>query len=109
MSYRRGTNQGLRVIGGRTPQAFDRVQWWMNAPVFEAKRHYNLDRKMYLPYIALPDNEDSVRSKQVGYSEVFAVKIHPAHNTFWAHSTTQVLQPPHYHTLWLTDSRRASR
>jgi hypothetical protein len=62
---------------------FDRVQWWMNAPVFKYGDHKSLDEKTVLPFIPLDANDASLEKKQGGYSEVYPVRIHPAHHEFW--------------------------
>jgi serine/threonine protein kinase len=71
---------------------FDRVQWWMNAPVFNYGEHYPLDEKTVLPFIPLDSSDASLGKKQGGYSEVYPVCIHPAHHDFWKGSE-QVLTP----------------
>jgi hypothetical protein len=68
---------------------FDRVQWWMISPVFEEGEHYYLDEKAVLPFVPLDANEESLGTQQGGYSEVYPVRIHPAHHKFWK-STAQV-------------------
>jgi hypothetical protein len=60
---------------------FDRIQWWMTAPVFEYGGHYSLDEKTILPYV-YPSDED-IGEKRGGYSKVYPVCIHPAHHDFW--------------------------
>lgn len=63
-------------------EKFDRVQWWMTAPMFEEKEHYELDEKTILPFVRLEKNEE-IQSAQGAYSEVYPVRIHPAHHRFW--------------------------
>ncbi|KAE9377375.1 kinase-like protein [Stipitochalara longipes BDJ] len=62
---------------------FDRVQWWMTSPLFKYGEHYSLDEKAVLPFVSLDANEASLGKKQGGYSEVYPVRIHPAHHDFW--------------------------
>jgi hypothetical protein len=62
---------------------FDRVQWWMTSPVFEYGAHYSLDEKTVLPFLPLDSKDASLVRKQGGYSEVYPVRIHPAHHKFW--------------------------
>lgn len=62
---------------------FDRVQWWMTSPIFEHGVHYSLDEKTVLPFIPLDPKDASLVKKQGGYSEVYPVRIHPAHHKFW--------------------------
>lgn len=64
-------------------EKFDRVQWWMTAPIFEDKGHHDLDDKTILPFVPLDANIETPEKKQGGYSEVFPVQIHPAHHEFW--------------------------
>ncbi|KAG4438024.1 hypothetical protein IFR05_006483 [Cadophora sp. M221] len=61
---------------------FDRYQWWMIAPVFRLNEDlYELDDKAVLPF--LPFESHELERKQGGYSEVYPVRIHPAHHEFW--------------------------
>jgi hypothetical protein len=71
-------------------EEFDRIQWWMLAPVFDDKEHYDLDSKIVLPFIPYKANADTVQKKEGGYSEVYAVRLHPAHHTFWERSKSEV-------------------
>lgn len=64
-------------------EKFDRVQWWMTSPFFEDKKHYELDDKTILPFIRFKAGSDIQRPIQGGYSEVYPVRIHPAHHDFW--------------------------
>jgi serine/threonine protein kinase len=53
-----------------------RVQWYFLAPIFDTlHEHYELDDSAVLPFIK---NEES-SAQQGGYSEVWKVQIHPAH------------------------------
>jgi hypothetical protein len=61
-------------------EKFDRIQWWMTAPVFEEKVHYELDEKTILPFVKF---KGEAKLMQGGYSEVYPVRIHPAHHDFW--------------------------
>jgi hypothetical protein len=63
-------------------EKFDRVQWWMTAPVFEEKAHYDLDEKTILPFVAF-NHSGEMKPMQGGYSEVYPVRVHPAHHDFW--------------------------
>ncbi|KAG4422124.1 hypothetical protein IFR04_004751 [Cadophora malorum] len=65
-------------------EKFDRSQWWMIAPVFHfAEDLYELDDNMFLPFVPFDTTKDELAHKQGGYSEVYPVRIHPAHHTFW--------------------------
>jgi serine/threonine protein kinase len=56
---------------------FCRVQWYLLAPIFNRlHEHYELDDNVVLPFI---ENGES-SAQQGGYSEVWEVKIHPAHH-----------------------------
>ena len=71
-------------------EVFDRTQWWMIAPVFENTEHYELDDGVILPFIPFKTNPDTERKREGGYSEVYAVRIHPAHHRFWKRSEFEV-------------------
>jgi hypothetical protein len=62
---------------------FDRIQWWMMAPVFKSKEYHELDESTILPFIPFEGNEETEKRKQGGYSEVYARRIHPSHHDFW--------------------------
>lgn len=62
---------------------FDRCQYWIIAPVFRLHEElYSLDAKVVLPFMPLRDDEAELEPKQGGYSEVYPVRIHPAHHEF---------------------------
>ncbi|KAH8590923.1 kinase-like domain-containing protein [Bisporella sp. PMI_857] len=63
-------------------EKFDRFQWWLTAPVFEDKEHYELDDKTILPFIPFQHRDDIKKPIQGGYSEVYPVRLHPAHHKF---------------------------
>ncbi|TVY20106.1 Cyclin-dependent kinase 6 [Lachnellula arida] len=73
-------------------EQFDRVQYWMTAPVFQDKKHYNLDENAILPFMKFKSSETQ-QAKQGGYSEVFPVRIHPAHHEFWEPSGREDDEP----------------
>jgi hypothetical protein len=73
---------------------FERIQWWMIAPVFDKE---NLDCLMLaneaiLPFIPIEEHEkengEIPYMKMGGYSEVTAYRIHPAHHNFWDWDTS---------------------
>jgi hypothetical protein len=64
-------------------EKFDRVQYWMTAPVFHDKVHYELNDKTILPFVPFGGSSEMKKSKQGGYSEVYPVRLHPAHHRFW--------------------------
>jgi hypothetical protein len=64
-------------------EEFDRIQWWMMAPVFKSKEHHELNERTILPFIPFKENEETEKKKESGYSEVYARRIHPSHHNFW--------------------------
>lgn len=64
-------------------EQFDRIQWWMMAPVFKSKEHHELDENAILPFIPFQGNEETEKKKEGAYSEVYARRIHPSHHNFW--------------------------
>ena len=58
----------------------ERVQWFFRAPVFEFNlkdvQHYEFYDSEVLPFI---EDEENETTKHGGYSEVWKIKIHPAH------------------------------
>ncbi len=72
-------------------QKFDRYQWWMSAPVFKLNEEtYELHDKTILPFIFFEPPEGIEGKKQGGYSEVYPVRVHPAHHEFWESSGSVV-------------------
>lgn len=66
---------------------FDQHQWWVSAPVFRPNEElYELDDKTVLPFVTFEPPEGIETKKQGGYSEVYPVRIHPAHHEFWESS-----------------------
>jgi len=64
-------------------EAFDRMQWWVIAPVFKINEHHDLVNNTVLPFIPFETNGDAGQKREGGYSEVYAVQIHPSHHNFW--------------------------
>lgn len=58
----------------------ERVQWFFRAPVFEFNlkdvQHYEFHDSEVLPFI---EDEENETTRHGGYSEVWKIKIHPAH------------------------------
>jgi len=75
-------------------EKFDRIQWWMLAPVFEDKEHYELDKNIILPFIPFKTNPEMEKKKEGGYSEVWAARLHHAHHKFWEPSKSEVWRYP---------------
>ncbi|KAH7323473.1 kinase-like domain-containing protein, partial [Rhexocercosporidium sp. MPI-PUGE-AT-0058] len=66
-------------------EQFDRSQWWMMAPIFRLNEGLQiLDDNIILPFVPLGSLGEKLEHKQGGYSEVYPVRVHPAHHTFWA-------------------------
>ena len=79
--------EGIRSMSKWTRheiREFCRIQWQVQAPVFQKTEsgivpHYDLDDNVILPFIE--DNEREMASG--GYSHVWKVRIHPAHQNLW--------------------------
>jgi len=70
-----------------TIRQFYGEQWWLNAPVFKTQgKHYEFEDDCVLPF--LEDQEDINVSG--GYSDVWGVRIHPAHHNFFRSPKSQV-------------------
>lgn len=81
-------------------EKFDRIQWWMTAPVFEQREKlYELDENTVLPFI----DDGHWEQKQGGYSDVFRVCIHPAHHRFWELSESEVQESHLFSMAIVTD------
>ncbi|EON60848.1 CMGC/CDK protein kinase [Coniosporium apollinis CBS 100218] len=74
-------------------EKFDRYQYWMTAPVFKDKRHYNLHDNTILPFIPFKPDAETEEPKQGGYSEVYPVRVHPSHHQFWKRSASEIDEP----------------
>jgi hypothetical protein len=100
--YYRQSGDVVRVMENWRPkyrENFDRVQWWMTAPVFKEGKHCSLDEKTVLPFMPLDPYDATLGKKQGGYSEVYPVRIHPAHHNFWKSSGE--VQKPYIQTSWI--------
>lgn len=89
----RQNGQPIKTMDGwkdKHLENFDRIQPWMNAPVFKSLEHLELDKKTVLPFMPLDEHTSSLTKKQGGYSEVYPVRIHPAHHEFWNRSASIV-------------------
>ena len=88
------TPEGLQTRSGCTIQAvtswdprdvedFSRTQWWFLDPIFDERaKHYELADDLVLPFIE--DHEgDPAQMKSGGYSSVWGVRIHHAHQTIY--------------------------
>jgi hypothetical protein len=89
-ALQRGTGthiETLRKWCDKDLEKFDRIQWWMVAPVFECGEHHKLEDNVVLPFISFEHNE---KPKVGGYSEVYPRRLHPAHHNFWNPSGSEV-------------------
>ena len=74
----------------RDLEKFDRIQWWMTAPVFKYQEHHDLDDNVILPFIPFTSNAETQEPKQGGYSEVYPACVDPAHHEFWECTQSEV-------------------
>jgi serine/threonine protein kinase len=74
-------------------QDLSRDQWLALAPVFKCYpdriKHHILDDSTIMPYIEDQENEEGAM-REGGYSEVWGVKIHPAHQHLFSFSDSSV-------------------
>ena len=84
----RGNGKVIETFGSWSDhdlEQFDRAQWWMQAPTFRLNEGLQiLDDNTVLPFVPLKSLGQAMEAKQGGYSEVFTVRVHPAHHEFWA-------------------------
>jgi hypothetical protein len=80
----------LEQWNGKDLEYFERVQYWMTAVFFHESKHHNLGEETILPFMKLKASEVQ-QSKHGGCSELFPVRIHPAHHDFWRASGSEVL------------------
>ncbi|PMD54054.1 kinase-like protein [Hyaloscypha bicolor E] len=70
-----------------------RDQWLVLAPVFKSYpdriKHHILDDSTIMPYIGDKENEEG-EMREGGYSEVWRVQIHPAHQSLFSLSDSSV-------------------
>jgi hypothetical protein len=78
-------NCGINCLSSWRPSNIEelcRDQWLVLAPVFKTYwdfvEHHNLDSSIVLPYIEDQESDNEL-VKYGGYSEVWGVRIHPAH------------------------------
>jgi len=86
----------LRIWESHAIEEFLRVQWMFLAPVFnfgEEIKHYDLADNCVLPFI---EDEERTNAKFGGYSHVWGVRIHPAHQNLYrsTSSVSHLRQPP---------------
>lgn len=75
-----------------------REQWSVLAPEFKRIEgkipHHNLDNNTIFPYI---EDNQGVQGRSGGYSHVWGIRIHPAHQDVYSFgSTVSTLMPSHY-------------
>ncbi|KAL3420050.1 protein kinase [Phlyctema vagabunda] len=62
---------------------FDRIQWWMNAPILNRNEHYDFKKGTLLPFVPFTPGTEPGEKKEGAYSEVIPARIHDAHHKFW--------------------------
>lgn len=63
-------------------------QWWLKAPVFDTPgKHYELEDDCVLPFT---ENNEGINVNSGGYSDVWGVRIHPAHQKLFRSSNPRV-------------------
>ena len=73
-----------------------RDQWFVQAPVFEQKStigqvpHHDLDDNTVLPFI---EDYETQKTSQGGYSHVWGVRIHSAHQNVYRSTNPNVISP----------------
>lgn len=69
---------------------FYREQWWLKAPVFDTLgKHYELEDDCVLPFVE--DKEGNIKNiSSGGYSDVWGVRIHPAHQKVFKSTNPKV-------------------
>ena len=77
------TIQRFELWDTKEREDFDRIQWWMTSPIFEDKEHYELDDEAILPFVRYKATGNTQKPHHGGYSEVYPVRVHPAHHRFW--------------------------
>jgi hypothetical protein len=68
---------------------FEHVQYWMTAAIFHKGQHYSFKEETILPFMKFKPSE-VLQPKEGKHSEVFPVRIHPAHHDFWEASGPDV-------------------
>jgi hypothetical protein len=67
-------------------------QWWLKAPVFDTLgKHYELEDDCVLPFV---EDKEDINVNSGGYSDVWGVRIHPAHQKLFRSSNPQVRGVP---------------
>ena len=70
--------QAIERWAWRSVRHFYREQWGLKAPAFDTTcEHYELEDDCVLPFIE--DKEGNIGNLSGGYSDVWGVRIHPAH------------------------------
>ncbi len=85
---------------------FDRIQWWMIAPVFIPRERHKFDANITLPFVPFSENDETKEKKHGAYSKVYPVRIHPAHHEFSTDIQLEVCNKPRsFQALILIPSR----
>jgi hypothetical protein len=73
----------------RDVEDFDRYQYWMIAPVFEDRGHYELEDSHILPFMPYETTPETEKKHGGSYSVVYVARIHPAHHKFWGRTESR--------------------
>ena len=73
-------------------------QWWFKAPVFDTLgKHHELEDDCVLPFVedkGIKDKESNIKNINAGgYSDVWGVRIHPAHQKVFKSTNRKVSAP----------------
>jgi hypothetical protein len=77
----------------RSVRHFYCEQWWLNAPVFKSRgqhyepEHYELEDDCVMPFL---EDQEAINVNSGGYSDVWGVRIHPAHQNLFRSPNSQV-------------------
>lgn len=82
-------------------EKFDRVQWWMNAPVFVSGKRHIFDSETVLPFIECETQQEKEVGKG-GYSKVYVRRIHHSHHDFSTDVQGKASQVRCHRRIWLT-------
>ncbi len=104
-----GTSSGrcikaLEGWSGSELEEFVDEQWRVMAPTFEEPEHYELGDDTLLPFMKFEQSTETeiTSSNSAGYSDVYKVRIHPAHHRFQIDDESQVRQLDSFIELMIT-------
>lgn len=84
-----GTTETFNNWPEEAVEEFDRIQWWMTAPIFEKLKDHVVCGRTILPFLEVPAGERN-HGGRGGFSDVVFRQIHPDHHDFWDRSTSTV-------------------